>query len=746
MSLINLKMNDFKISIALIIFLLFCETAISQQNVTVDLTNEFQTIQGFGASDAWNFDPVGRHWETDVKEEIAELLFSTEITGNTPNGIGLSRWRFNIGGGSTEQGDNSNINNEERRSECFIESVETINGNEVVTYDWDKQLGQQWFLNAANNYGVSQLVAFVNSPPRFYTKNGRTNSDNTNRFGTTNLGATNYNRFSDFLVTVLKHFSDEGIEFSQISPINEPQYPWNSNQEGCPWKHDEVYKLAEKLNRDILAKGLSTKILLSEAADYRYLTGVKDDSDKSDIIDNYFDTNSPYYMGDFSQVLPGIGSHSYWINGSDESIASVRQSVSDKLENFDDLEIYQTEYNLLNQHYDDKLMNAVFLAKIIYSDLEITGVSIWDYWTAIERERWSQLNRFYLLRLIPEGGNYASLENSGTVNTDKNLWALGNFSRFIRPGYKRIKTTGADDLNGLMGVSFIAPDYSELVTVYVNWSDNSIDIQENLTNLPNGTYAGEAEVFITDATNDLTKNSNHILSNSFTVPSKSVVTFRIPILTDNKCLEQASVSKIEAEDYCESSDINTENASEGTLNVGWINNDDWTSYTGIDLTGMKSVKVRVAGNDMDNTIEVRLDAIDGDVIAEIPISSTGGFQNWKTDSVNIIQTTGLHDIYLVYKGGNGYLFNINWFGFSDEENIITSTPPNPNEVMTVYPNPTSGVVQFSSESNYQIADLVGNVIEKGKGLSADLSNQNPGVYSLSIFKGQQVFQFKLVKQ
>jgi len=287
----------------------------SQQTVQIDLNNRYQTIQGFGASDAWNFDPVGKHWNTDVKEDIAELLFSTEIVGNSPSGIGLSRWRFNIGGGSAEQGDASNIQHEERRSECFITNVEEIDGEEVVTYDWNKQAGQQWFLNKANEYGVDQLVAFVNSPPRFYTKNGRTNSDNTNRYGTTNLGTYNYNKFSDFLVTVLNHFSDEGIVFDQISPINEPQYSWNSAQEGCPWKHDEVFKLVSKLNRDILKKGLNTKILLSEAGDYRYLYGFKDDTDKSDIIDEYFDANSEYYMGMYSQVLNGIEAHSYWING-----------------------------------------------------------------------------------------------------------------------------------------------------------------------------------------------------------------------------------------------------------------------------------------------------------------------------------------------------------------------------------------------------------------------------------------------
>lgn len=589
--------------------LLLALISTAQQTIEIDPSVQYQTIQGFGASDAWNTEAVGKHWNLSEKEAIAELLFSKEMDGASSAGIGLSRWRFNIGGGSTEQGSESNIEKEERRSECFITKVEEINGEEVVTYDWNKQAGQQWFLNAANDYGVEGLVAFVNSPPRFYTKNGRTNSDNTNRYGTTNLGGTNYNRFSDFMVTVLKHFSDEGIEFSQISPINEPQYEWNSGQEGCPWKHDEVYKLVGKLNRDILAKGLDTKILLSEAADYRYLYGNKDDGDKSDIIDQYFDASSTNYLGDFSQVLPGIGAHSYWINGNDASIKSVRETVKEKADNYG-LELYQSEYNLLSTHYDDKLLNTIFLAKIIYTDLEIAGVSLWDYWTALERERWSQKNRFFLIRLIPGGGNYASLENTGSIVADKNLWALGNFSRFIRPGYKRINTTGANDLAGLMGVSFIAPDKSEIITVYVNWSESAIDINNNFTSLPENKKVESTNVFVTDASNDLYHIGTHDLATSYSVPALSVVTFKTTLVDE----------------------------------------------------------------------------------------------------------------------------------------LITATSTKQSNSISIHPNPTSGIVHFTSETNYQIIDALGNIFLEGKGTSTDLTDAPSGLYIVKTQGADAISILSIMKQ
>ena len=125
--------------VQILIFILVIGESYSQQNIIIDINIQYQTMHGFGASDAWNFDYVGKYWSSSVKENIAEKLFSKALDedGN-PLGIGLSRWRFNVGAGSAEQGVASNIDLEERRVECFL--------NEDSSYNWEKQAGQQWFL------------------------------------------------------------------------------------------------------------------------------------------------------------------------------------------------------------------------------------------------------------------------------------------------------------------------------------------------------------------------------------------------------------------------------------------------------------------------------------------------------------------------------------------------------------------------------------------------------------------------
>src|SRR5690554_1168012 len=94
----------------LLSLLITSSLAINGQNtIHINVAEKHQTIRGIGASDAWNVDPVGKYWSNAVKEDLAQKLFSTANSPNgQPLGIGLSRWRFNIGGGSLEQGDASN--------------------------------------------------------------------------------------------------------------------------------------------------------------------------------------------------------------------------------------------------------------------------------------------------------------------------------------------------------------------------------------------------------------------------------------------------------------------------------------------------------------------------------------------------------------------------------------------------------------------------------------------------------------
>ena len=139
---------------------------VATTTLNVNLDMNLQTMESFGASDAWQCNFIGKNWPSDKKNQIADLLFSNELDADgNPKGIGLSLWRFNLGAGSTEQGEASDIGDEWRRTECF-----TTDG---VSYDMTKQAGQVWFMKAAKERGVAKLLAFTNSAPVYLTQNGK---------------------------------------------------------------------------------------------------------------------------------------------------------------------------------------------------------------------------------------------------------------------------------------------------------------------------------------------------------------------------------------------------------------------------------------------------------------------------------------------------------------------------------------------------------------------------------------------
>ncbi|WP_233268777.1 family 43 glycosylhydrolase [Mucilaginibacter lacusdianchii] len=62
-------------------------------------------------------------------------------------------------------------------------------------------------------------------------------------------------------------------------------------------------------------------------------------------------------------------------------------------------------------------------------------------------------------------------------------------------------------------------------------------------------------------------------------------------------------------------------------------------------------------------IEIRLDKPDGILAATCKIKPANGTSNWKIFSASVSGTKGLHDVYLVFKGGNGHLFEFDWWRF-----------------------------------------------------------------------------------
>jgi len=491
--------------------------------ITIDAKNTAQTIHNIGASGCWFSEGIGKNWPVEKREKMAELLFSKQTTADgTPKGIGLSAWRFNVGGGTAEQGDSSGIKDFRKRVECFL--------NHNGTYDWNKQTGYQWFLRKARDYGVENLIAFSNTPPVQFTQNGlgyKTSKDHQS-----NLKLDKYEAYADFLTEVIRHFDSQGLHFSYVSPVNEPQWDWfnkpgQASQEGSPWSNEEIHHIVVDLNKSLEQKKLKSQILTTEAGQLNYLYGGK--SSAANQIQQFYSDNGAYSFNKLRHVPRFIAGHSYFTDNGDSTIVNTRQHLADTTKKYD-IEYWQSEYSMLGDGFREGSKGkrspmdcALFLAKMINQDLTVGNAVAWQLWNSWEPGNGEFDTRYYLLALRPN-----ATYTDGEFITTKNLWALGNYSLFVRPGMKRLNINRNDGLipvkvaQDVMVAAFTGGK-NKLVMVVINYTRETRGITLDLKNFKRITKYRNY-VTSADSEDNLKPSIERILNGSISLIPRSITT------------------------------------------------------------------------------------------------------------------------------------------------------------------------------------------------------------------------------
>ena len=483
--------------------------------VSVLTTTGHQFIEGFGASDAWSAQFVGKNWPQSKKEEIADLLFSKVMSSDgSPKGIGLNSWRFNIGAGSANQGANSGIDDSWRRAESFMTST---------GYDWDAHEGQRWFLQAAKQRGVSHFTAFSNSPPIYLTKNSKAHSSGG---ASANLSEDKFDAYATFLTDVITNFRDkEGINFNHVSPFNEPQWDWTGGQEGSPWMNDEIASVTRILDQKLLEGNLAIKIELAEAGKLNYLYENADKTGRGSQLNEFFDAGSGNYIGNLQSVPSKIVGHSYYTTHGTNTLLNIRKTLLNELTKTDPLmEFWMTEYCLLENNNEIEgngrdlgIDPALYLGRVMYADLAVANASHWSWWLAVSPYDYKD-------GLIYIDNN----KQDGLVYDSKILWAMGHYSRFIEEGYQRVDIKRSDSqsveqsIGGLLISAFKAPDSSKVVMVFVNQRSISIPVKMKIE----GKSAYNAKIYQTTASKQDNLSFKKTITNEdqLSIPSRSLVT------------------------------------------------------------------------------------------------------------------------------------------------------------------------------------------------------------------------------
>ncbi|MEQ0558216.1 glycoside hydrolase [Amycolatopsis sp. NEAU-NG30] len=406
-----------------------------------------QTIQNIGASGAWWVNDLAR-FAPATRQRVADLLFG-------PNGIQLSAYRFNIGGGGT------GVAAGDRAPQTFLVSP--------GRYDWNRDPGGTAFLRYAAQYGVPDIVGFVNSAPAVWTSNGKACG------GDLKSGSTQ--AYAGYLADIVTHFRAEGVKINYVSPMNEPRVSFSDcHQEGmhvAPGQRDDIVRA---VGQTLASRAPGTRVI----------------ADESDHVDKFL-SEVPQWAGQpgTAQYVAALAHHTYDFP-PDSTLAKIPALARQygKPTWATELCCWNNPTNpAYGAQYDPTITGGLGMASMMYRDFAVSGDSAFHWWTALSKVMGcnpagnascaTTINGTgYNDGLIYYDPNFASNGNQNLYLT-KRFYALGQYSKFVRPGSVRHAVTGAP--SGVQITATFLGGTWTLVVNNLNKSAQSVSVQ-----LPSG--------------------------------------------------------------------------------------------------------------------------------------------------------------------------------------------------------------------------------------------------------------------
>jgi glucuronoarabinoxylan endo-1,4-beta-xylanase len=172
-------------------------------------------------------------------------------------------------------------------------------------------------------------------------------------------------------------------------------------------------------------------------------------------------------------------------------------------------EYWQTEVDTGTANGDstgDGITSALLMAKQMHADLTIANLNAWHIW-------W----------LYNAAGNGGFLFDTTNKVWSKRLWVLGNYSRFVRPGFRRVSTSGTVP-SGVLMTAYTNPADGTVAVVAVNTNTSSTPLSIFLS----GAAPCSVTPWVTSANDNLASKTPITVSNarfSATLDATSVTTF-----------------------------------------------------------------------------------------------------------------------------------------------------------------------------------------------------------------------------
>ncbi|KAF7313116.1 hypothetical protein MKEN_00997500 [Mycena kentingensis (nom. inval.)] len=428
-----------------------------------------QTFTGIGGSGAWWPHDLFRFPDA-VRQNLSTLLFSQ-------SGLGLTSYRFNIGGGGV------GVIDPVRAPETFYVRAGVYN------FSADPQ--GVFFMQQAAAHGVPSVTAFVNSAPAPLTSNRAS-------CGGTFVNGTGV-AYGTFVADVIAHWRAAGVPINFISPMNEPDNsfgtPGSCGQEGMQVSANQsslrfnlgIIPLITLRRRAEVVNGVFSGLQA------RNLTGVvgilADESSSLGLATSEYRTWLPAVVDKVAAIVhhtydfPSDASYTYFIN----TVRSIAPNKSTWMsEVCCSLGTPAGTGKSFAQGYDPTINNALMFSGMVFQSLVLGSEPHYDWWTLVSLQ----------LGCSPTGDATCPTRTNGNGWTDgliyydpnyatngnhnlylvKHFWTYKHFGNFVKPGSIRRPLTGSDATANMLALT--TPDGTgyTLILMNPNTTDSTLSV------------------------------------------------------------------------------------------------------------------------------------------------------------------------------------------------------------------------------------------------------------------------------
>lgn len=334
------------------------------------------------------------------------------------------------------------------------------------------------------------------SPPAAYTTNG--NVDCSAGSGNGALSGSDYASYATWLANFVQSVAAQGVQIYALSVQNEPDQC--KSYDSAAWSAANIDTFVKSnLGPTFSAAGLSTLIFMSENGSYSAMTGGNGGETCGT------DSSCTIYVG-------GYNWHDY-----DASLSGTDTVAADPVPSgwASGKKWWETEAscgsgfgpNFCQSGFNTNITNALNWAAVIDQRIAVDGANAWLYWLMVG------FNNTDDEGLTSSGGTVAA-----------RAYALGQYAKFVRPGYYRIDATH----NPQSGVSVSAyqnKSNNTLVMIATNYTGSAVSQTFDITNAP---AFSTLTPTTTSASLNLAAQSNVSVSNNsftYTLPANSITTF-----------------------------------------------------------------------------------------------------------------------------------------------------------------------------------------------------------------------------